>query len=183
MNNKIEYVEKIKVIECAETYGIQKASEYYKVSEHLVSKWLLNKESLREKNEKRAEYKRNYIKTKYAEGKLYLSGKKYKRTYKPFKKLLKNLKSNLRKKKIIHEVPTTKDLCILAYKQRLICSYSGIKLTRENMSIDHIIPLSKGGTSNINNLCIVDKRINLMKMSMSVKEFIDLCKIISAYNK
>ena len=183
MKKQINAKTKVKIIECAETYGIERASEYYEVEKYLILKWITKKEKIIQTSKDRSEYGKKYIKNRHAEGKLVSNGKKYKRTYRPFSKMLKNLKSNLRKKEVIHEVPTAKDLCLLAYKQRLICPYSGIKLNRENMSIDHIIPLSKGGTSNINNLCIVDKRINIMKSTMGVEEFINLCKIISQHNK
>ncbi len=47
---------------------------------------------------------------------------------------------------------------------------------------DHVIPYSKGGTSEMNNLGIVCREANQAKHDMSVDEFIDLCKRVLEHN-
>jgi 5-methylcytosine-specific restriction endonuclease McrA len=51
------------------------------------------------------------------------------------------------------------------------CKYCGRKMDINNLVIDHIIPLSKGGTSNIDNLQIICKTSNSMKGSLDEKNF------------
>lgn len=47
---------------------------------------------------------------------------------------------------------------------------------------DHIIPVSKGGNSNIENLGICTREVNLAKRDMTDKEFIELCKKVILHN-
>lgn len=74
------------------------------------------------------------------------------------------------------------DIWKIALKQRLRCAISGIQLTRSNMSIDHIKPLSKGGFDEIGNIQLVDKRINEMKNDMDLKELVGICRNIAETN-
>ena len=41
-----------------------------------------------------------------------------------------------------------------------ICAYSGKKLKREDASIDHVIPRSRGGSDSWENVVLADKKIN-----------------------
>jgi hypothetical protein len=50
-------------------------------------------------------------------------------------------------------------------------------------SLDHIIPYSNYGASDINNMGILDSKINIMKGYLSVQEFIYLCTKVADYNK
>lgn len=47
---------------------------------------------------------------------------------------------------------------------------------------DHIIPVSKGGDSSLDNLGIACKEANMAKNNLMVDEFIDLCKEVLEYN-
>src|ERR1035437_1488563 len=68
------------------------------------------------------------------------------------------------------------DLWRLAKKQKLVCALTGDKLTTENISLDHIILQSKGGTNDITNFQLVTKRANIIKNDMSMNEFYLCCK-------
>lgn len=70
------------------------------------------------------------------------------------------------------------DLWKIAKKQKLICPLSGIKLTNENISLDHIIPFANGGKHIPENLQLVAIEINMMKLDHSIEEFKNLVKII-----
>jgi hypothetical protein len=50
------------------------------------------------------------------------------------------------------------------------CQYTGKKLKRENVSIDHVIPKSKGGKDVWENLVATSKEINFKKGNLTNKE-------------
>ena len=61
------------------------------------------------------------------------------------------------------------------------CALSGIDLTPESAELDHIVPLTNGGDHVMQNIQIVDVRINRMKGTMSNDEFIDLCVKVAEF--
>lgn len=89
----------------------------------------------------------------------------------PFTRMAKSILKR-DKKSII----TSKNLWSLAKKQKMICALTGEKLTNKNISPDHIVPLSLGGSSDISNIQLVIKDANLAKHYLSQEKFIDLCK-------
>jgi 5-methylcytosine-specific restriction endonuclease McrA len=79
------------------------------------------------------------------------------------------------------EVVKPFDLWKLAKKQKLICAISGRKLTTENISVDHVVPLSKGGSTKIDNMQLVDYHANLAKFTFTMSELYTLCEDILKY--
>ena len=67
------------------------------------------------------------------------------------------------------------DLWKLAKRQKMLCALTGRHLTNENVSPDHIIPISKGGTHEIGNLRLVDRDANIARASLTDEEFLSLC--------
>jgi 5-methylcytosine-specific restriction endonuclease McrA len=63
----------------------------------------------------------------------------------------------------------------------LTCWYTGEKLKPTSFSIDHKIPVSRGGTNNFDNLCVCSLHVNNAKGSMSEEEFIELLEVISTW--
>ena len=49
-------------------------------------------------------------------------------------------------------------------------------------NFDHIVPSSKGGNNNLENLGITCRDVNVAKNDMSVDEFLQLCKEVLEYN-
>lgn len=53
------------------------------------------------------------------------------------------------------------------------CFYCTIALTFRSRSLEHILPLSKGGTNQQDNLCLTCHDCNAMKGDMTLAEFVD----------
>jgi hypothetical protein len=58
------------------------------------------------------------------------------------------------------------------------CALSGELIDHQNCEIDHIVPVSRGGSSDIENLQFVSKRMNRMKGTMTNEEFAEACKSV-----
>lgn len=72
------------------------------------------------------------------------------------------------------------ELLELYIKQGKRCSYTGVRLIPGvNMSIDHIVPASRGGPGDISNLQWVTKQVNRMKTDLSDEEFVAMCQTIA----
>jgi hypothetical protein len=63
------------------------------------------------------------------------------------------------------------------------CALSGRELTPETASLDHIMPLSRGGVHDLGNLWVVDHRVNTAKGTLTVDEFIALCQEVTDHHK
>lgn len=65
------------------------------------------------------------------------------------------------------------------------CYLTGRKINLKDTStyhFDHIIPASKGGTNELDNLGLVCKEINIAKNDKTPEEFIKLCIEVLEYN-
>ena len=89
--------------------------------------------------------------------------------------LLGNARHKDRLAATAHNV-TALSLWGLAKRQKCICPLSGRRITNENISVDHIVPLSKGGTHDISNLRLTVKESNIARQSMTDAEFVSLCR-------
>ena len=76
---------------------------------------------------------------------------------------------------------TAKRLLEILQKQKFTCPISGRALTPETASLDHIIPLSRGGEHSLSNVWIVDQQINHAKATLLLDEFIVLCRNIVSH--
>jgi 5-methylcytosine-specific restriction endonuclease McrA len=77
---------------------------------------------------------------------------------------------------------TAKQMRGLVESQGYQCYFSGITLTPETASVDHLQPLSKGGEHTIENLAVVHRDINAAKGTMAEEEFIELCERVSQWS-
>lgn len=66
----------------------------------------------------------------------------------------------------------------LLKKQRMLCGLTGRRLNRDNISLDHIVPLSKGGSNEPSNLRFVHIDANTFKMDMDDNGLLELAKDI-----
>ena len=66
----------------------------------------------------------------------------------------------------------------LLKRQRMLCGLTGRRLNRDNISLDHIVPLSKGGSNEPSNLRFVHIDANTFKMDMDDSDLLELAKDI-----
>lgn len=102
-----------------------------------------------------------------------------------FSKILNNIKTRKKVRKLPFTI-TVNDLNSL-YLKDSHCKLSGLNLSldlskalgKQNLSIDRI-DSNKGYI--LNNIQLVDKRINMMKGTLPNEEFINLCKLVALNN-
>lgn len=70
---------------------------------------------------------------------------------------------------------TAKALLMLIEDQHYRCALSGVPLDPENAAIDHIIPVSRGGSHDMTNLQVLHENVNVSKRNMMPEEFIEMC--------
>lgn len=67
------------------------------------------------------------------------------------------------------------EISLLWKRQKGICPVTGRRLNRENVQLDHIIPIKRNGTSDIGNLRWVHRDVNYAKRDLLDEDFISLC--------
>jgi len=77
---------------------------------------------------------------------------------------------------------TSFDLWKIAKKQKLKCALSGVKLTCDNASLDHLISKSRGGVNIPSNVRLVIKEINIARQIMTDEQFISMCQNVVKFN-
>jgi hypothetical protein len=73
------------------------------------------------------------------------------------------------------------DFFDMLVRQQARCDVSDVPLTPENVSIDHIIPIVKGGTHELSNLRLVAWSVNGAMGSLDDATFIELCRQVVNY--
>jgi 5-methylcytosine-specific restriction endonuclease McrA len=76
---------------------------------------------------------------------------------------------------------TASQILNIIKNQEYRCALSGRQLKPETSSVDHIVPLAKGGTHDITNIWVVDHKINVAKGTMPVDEFVMMCRDVVKY--
>lgn len=62
------------------------------------------------------------------------------------------------------------------------CALSGVALTPQDATLDHKIPISKGGTHDRSNVHWVHKDVNAAKGTMTKEEFLAMCQRVVHWN-
>lgn len=70
---------------------------------------------------------------------------------------------------------TARRLLHLLQQQHYRCALSGRELTPDNCSLDHVVPVSRGGSHTLDNVHLVVREVNAAKGTMSQDEFIAMC--------
>jgi len=74
------------------------------------------------------------------------------------------------------------DVRQLLKAQNYCCNLTGVELTPETASIDHIVPLSEGGSHGIENLQVVLREVNRSKGTLSQEDFVSMCVKIATHS-
>jgi 5-methylcytosine-specific restriction endonuclease McrA len=132
-------------------------------------------------DELKAEFEAQRAKWKAERGKAAVERKRerVKRRYwgHPFVRLAKAIKKGDKSSTI-----TAQDIRHKYKQQRGLCAISKRKLTNQNLSPDHITPKVKGGTSTIENIQLVCREVNIAKNSLTMDDFLSLCRDIIRAN-
>jgi 5-methylcytosine-specific restriction endonuclease McrA len=67
----------------------------------------------------------------------------------------------------------------LVESQEYRCALTGLPLTPATASLDHVIPLSRGGEHIIANAQVIADFVNRAKGSMTNAEFIEMCVAVA----
>lgn len=76
---------------------------------------------------------------------------------------------------------TKKTVLKLIQSQQYRCALTGLPLTPPTANLDHVVPLSQGGTHEIENCQVLRADINRAKGTLNNDEFIALCKAVVHY--
>ncbi len=132
-------------------------------------------------NEYQKKYNKNYTKLDYVKV-MINKGCRKRYNQQVFKNLTKQANRSVKRlKSPIKVIPF--DLWKLAKKQKCKCALTGLPLTKNNISLDHIQSVSLGGNNNFENLRLVMKKVNIAKQSMTDQEFIQLCRSVIDFNR
>ncbi len=71
---------------------------------------------------------------------------------------------------------TTAKLRAMLEKQGYRCALTDRELTPKVASVDHMMPVSRGGPNTIDNICILHSDVNRAKGTQTVGEFIQMCR-------
>ena len=74
---------------------------------------------------------------------------------------------------------TRTELLGLIKRQDYRCALTGLEITPEAAELDHMLPVTAGGTHSIDNLQVLHKTVNRMKAAMENGEFILWCQRIA----
>lgn len=132
-------------------------------------------------NEYHRQYNKNYTKRDYVK-KMISNGDRRRYKKQIFKNLVKQANRSVKRLDLPIKVKPF-DLWRLAKNQKCKCALTGVSLTNDNISLDHIQPVSLGGNNNFENLRLVTKRVNIARQNMSDQEFIQLCQLVVNYRK
>jgi 5-methylcytosine-specific restriction endonuclease McrA len=80
----------------------------------------------------------------------------------------------------VKRIDCTAKQIVSMFENSPLCSYCGKKLHHTEMSVDHIIPLARGGSKSMDNLCISCVDCNRLKHTKTLEEFI---QFLSEYGK
>lgn len=76
---------------------------------------------------------------------------------------------------------SAQDILKLLKNQEYRCALTGRRLTPDSASLDHMVPISRGGTHCLPNAQVLHKDVNRAKGTLTNEEFIALCREVAAH--
>lgn len=95
--------------------------------------------------------------------------RKYRRLH-PFRTMA-NMSNSRCQEKI-----TAFDLWKIAKRQKMICPLTGDRLTRDNISVDHVVPRTRGGKNISANIRLTTLQVNMARKDLPDERFVELCQ-------
>jgi len=77
---------------------------------------------------------------------------------------------------------TAKRILEMIERQGHRCALTGAVLTPNTASIDHIVPLVRGGKHHPDNAHVVTRDVNRMKGQLTVAEFVGVCRLVADHH-
>jgi len=68
-------------------------------------------------------------------------------------------------------------------RQRYRCALTARALTPETASLDHIVPVCRGGQHRINNTQVLERSVNRAKGTLTNDEFVALCSEVWSHTQ
>lgn len=84
----------------------------------------------------------------------------------------------VRRKKKRDDIASVDELMRVLESQDFKCALTGVPLTFESASLDHKIPVCRGGGHTTKNLWFIDRAVNRAKHTMSVGDFVAMCEAV-----
>lgn len=103
----------------------------------------------------------------------------------PFKLKARSLRASLMRRSTSPELresaPNAATLENWFKTSELICHYTGEVLTAKTVTVDHRVPLTRGGNNSLDNLCFASHHMNTAKGSLTEDEFLQLLDLVSTW--
>lgn len=74
-----------------------------------------------------------------------------------------------------------KGLRQLLESQGYFCALTGELLQPATASLDHKLPLGRGGSNSIDNLQVIHQQVNAAKGTMTNEEFVAMCRAVASW--
>ena len=171
-------LEKQTIIAYAIEHGNTAASKQFNVSRRSIMFWrnpeIYQRAKHRAKNDEhaKASNRARALKSYHADAEKHKRASKQSRKKRKFRRLVEMSNRFFPRDQWLKAF----DLFCIAKRQKLLCALTGEKLTNETISVDHIVPKSKGGTNKPENIRLVHKDVNLARRALTDTEFLTLCK-------
>jgi 5-methylcytosine-specific restriction endonuclease McrA len=174
--HKLESISK-EISDYAYEFGITKTCEKFNITRYIAFKlsgWTRQSQSdwlkrIRERDKEKRKQRRRFKERER---------KAFKKQDKDYDKKIKDIRKEYQSKRFFklsikrHKFKFKPfELWKIAKKQKMRCFYSGLKLNNKNISVEHVIPISKGGSNTIENIVLIDVFVNKMKLNLSLSEF------------
>lgn len=101
--------------------------------------------------------------------------------HQPLKLKAQNLRNNMRSRSS-KKVPTAAEFEAWLEAQEFVCSYTGVNLSKHDFSVDHKIPIDRGGSNQLDNLCICSPTANNEKGTMTDVEYRSLLALVATWD-